>query len=132
MVMNFDGKKMENAMTSTRQSEGRQPGRSPVRLHIERLVLHGFPAAGRRRIAEQVRSELERLMGEGGPMQSLMKPMAVDRARGESFRIGADANPHAAGRQIAQAVYRSLQGSNAASSRAPGIGSRGLAGGHGR
>jgi hypothetical protein len=99
----------------TRARQLGEPGRArgPVRLKIERLVLHGFPSGDRRSIAEGVQTELARLMTEHHPLRSLNKPLALERSDGGTIRIGAGAGSRVTARQIAHAVYRSLQAGTA-------------------
>jgi hypothetical protein len=87
----------------------------PVKLYIERLVLEGFPAANRHHISDHVQSELRRLISEGNAIQAVKHPITMERTGAETFRHDASASPQATGRQIAQAIYRSLQGSSAPS-----------------
>jgi len=77
-----------------------------IELHIEELVLHGFEAKDRHRIAGEVERELARLVGDG---QGLRGNIAIERLNGGEFRVPAGAKPQAAGKQIAQSVYRSLR-----------------------
>jgi hypothetical protein len=94
-----------------------------IELHIEELVLHGFPAGDRQRIAEAAQTELARLLAAGGlPKQDI----SLDRVNGGAFQVAANAKPQQAGRQIAQAVFRSLgqQTGSAVARRAQG-GTRG-------
>jgi hypothetical protein len=103
-------------MTQTRRAaEGgqRAPGqaRGPVRLKIERLVLHGFAHADRHTVAAGVQAELVRLMASGDPVRSLRRPLTLGRSNGGTIRMGA--NPRATARQIARAIFRSLEASTA-------------------
>jgi hypothetical protein len=79
-----------------------------VELHIEELVLHGFEARDRRRIAGEVERELTRLIGEGG-LRGLGGSLAIERVNAGEFKVRAGAKPHAAGTQIAHSIYRSLR-----------------------
>jgi hypothetical protein len=99
-------------MTRARQLVEPGQARSPVRLKIGRLVLHGFAHADRRSIADGVQGELARLMTDGHPLRSL-EPLALERSDGGTIRITPGASPKATARQIAQAIYRSLQKSTA-------------------
>jgi len=102
-------------VTRTRQPATPRQGQSPVRLHIENLVLHGFASADRGRIADGVQSELARLLTDGRAMAFPKKPSVLEHSDGGAIRIGAGEGPQATGRQIAEAIYRSLQKSGAAS-----------------
>ena len=79
-----------------------------VELHIEELVLHGFEARDRRRIAGEVERELARLIGEGG-LRGLGGSLAIERVNAGEFKVKAGAKPHAAGTQIARSIYGSLR-----------------------
>jgi len=92
-----------------------------VELHIEELVLHGFAAGDRYRIANAVEHELARLMGEGGPPESLKNPLVLERIDGGAFNVKAGLEARAAGTEIAQAVYRSLRRNTRASASAPAM-----------
>lgn len=103
------------------QPTKRQPARNSIKLHIEHLVLHGFAPADRHRIADRVRGELARLIGEGNPMPFLKGPSALERVEAGTFKVVAGASPRATGTQIAHAIYRSLQQSAAAPAGLPPI-----------
>lgn len=79
-----------------------------VELHIEELVLHGFPRSDRYRIAEAVELELSRLVTRVGLSPSLKQEATVDRVRGGSFQVAPGARAEATGRQIARAVFGGL------------------------
>jgi hypothetical protein len=84
-------------------------GRS-VQVRIGELVLDGFAPANRLAIAEGVRRELTRLIGEQG-LGRLAGPRtnaaAVDAG---AFPVGPGANAAAIGGRVAQAVHRELMG----------------------
>jgi len=80
-----------------------------IELHIEELVLHGFAARDRHRIAGEVERELARLVGEGDGLPGLKGNLAIERVNGGVFQVQSGAKPQAAGTQIAQSVYRSLR-----------------------
>jgi len=105
----------------TPQPTKREPARNAIKLHIERLVLHGFAPADRHRIADRVQVELARLLGEGNPMP-VRAPVALERIEAGTFNVAAEASPRTTGTQIAHAIYRSLQQSAAASAGSPGSG----------
>jgi hypothetical protein len=75
-----------------------------VHLHIDELVLHGFPAGARHPIADAVQQELARLFGEYG-VPSHMTGAGAARIDAGSFRAVAGAMPAVIGTQIAGAVY---------------------------
>src|SRR6516225_1781108 len=80
-----------------------------VKVHIEELVLHGFARGDRHRIAQAVETELARLMGEGSAPAWQQSPPAIERINSGRFKVRAGAKPQATGREIAQAVFRSLR-----------------------
>jgi hypothetical protein len=80
-----------------------------VDLHIEELVLHGFAAHDRHRIAAAVQQELARLMATEGSANLLKNSLSLDAINAGAFRVQANAKPQAAGTHIARAVYRSMR-----------------------
>jgi hypothetical protein len=80
-----------------------------VELHIEELVLHGFAAHDRHRIADAVQQELSRLMATEGHANLLKKPFFLDAINAGAFQVQANAKPQTAGTQIARAVYRTMR-----------------------
>jgi hypothetical protein len=99
----------------------RRPAGNSIKLHIERLVLHGFAPTDRHRIAARVQSELARLMGEGNLMPG-RELIALERLEPGTFKVAAGAGPRATGTQIALAIYRSLQQGVAAPASLPASG----------
>jgi hypothetical protein len=78
-----------------------------IHLHIDELVLDGFPSVDRFRIAAAVETELARLLAEQGAPPSL-RTGAVDRLDGGSFNVARPSRPEAIGVQVAQAIYGGL------------------------
>jgi len=76
-----------------------------VRLHIEELVLDGFPPGDRYRIAAAVEVELTRLLTERGVPPGLASGGAVPSLDGGSFGVAPEARPDRIGAQVAQSVY---------------------------
>jgi len=75
-------------------------------LHIEELVLHGFPPSASYAISYAVERQLAQLFGEQGVPNSLLSESAIDEIRGASFDTSHNAKAAAIGRQIGQAVYQ--------------------------
>jgi len=98
-----------------------------IDLHIEELVLHGFAARDRHRIAAAVQQELSRLIANGGKANQV--PLTLDRVDGGAFRVQAGAIPQAAGTQIARAVYRAVDRTRRQPARVAAIASRSQPGG---
>ncbi len=83
-----------------------------IELHIEELLLTGFPRAQRHRIAEALQSELSRLMSDAKMGETFTRDSQHPQLPGGSFSVQAGRRPEAIGRQIAGAVYAALpQGS---------------------
>src|SRR5690242_17490105 len=78
-----------------------------IRIHIERLVLEGFPEApdGSASLQSACESELTRLVVQGGLHPTLASGGAWARLSGDSIRFQNDAKPAALGTQIARAAY---------------------------
>jgi len=79
-----------------------------LHVHIEELVLHGFAAADRARVAEAVQSELVRLFTEGGVPPALARGGSVDRLDAGSFQADASGRGGVTGARIAQALHGGL------------------------
>jgi hypothetical protein len=101
-----------------RPPDARQ-ARGPVEVHIEELVLHGFPPGDRHRIASALVHELQRLIGESGLPGFPENRPAPRRINGGAFKVEAGAKPQAAGVEIARAVFRGLRQHTRASAHAP-------------
>jgi hypothetical protein len=82
-----------------------------VELHIERLVLDGvdLPHGQRDALHDSVRTELARLLGEGGLAGSARRARAVDQVRAPSVRLTSDGTAAGLGRQVAGAIYDGLR-----------------------
>jgi hypothetical protein len=78
---------------------------SSVRVHIEELVLHGFPANSRYSIGDATRQELTRLLAERGVPERMVNPGATARVDAGSFQMRQGARPHVIGALVACAVY---------------------------
>lgn len=79
-----------------------------VRLRIDELVLHGFPASDRYRIAAAVETELARLLAEQGVPPGLAKGKSVPVLDTGSIRLSPDAGPQRIGTQIARSLFGGL------------------------
>jgi hypothetical protein len=80
-----------------------------IRIHIDRLVLEGFPLSQGDGPALQaaIESELTRLMGDGLSGE-LAKGAAVPRLRAQGIEVASSDGPGAIGRKIAGSVYGGL------------------------
>ena len=84
--------------------------RRSVELHIEELVLHGYPPGDRHRIGDAATRELTRLFAEQGTPPSLGEGGGAAHLNGGSFQTGPGLGAEALGVQVARAVYRGLSG----------------------
>lgn len=75
-----------------------------IALHINELVLHGFPMQGRHAIGDAMQAELTRMLGTTGlpDFANVGQTYAID---GGSFHVTPQAKPNAVGSLIAKAVY---------------------------
>lgn len=76
-----------------------------IELHIEELVLSGFPRGQRYEIADAISHELQRLFAQRGVPQSLATSAAVERVDAGVLEIERPARPEAVGTGIAQQIY---------------------------
>jgi hypothetical protein len=76
-----------------------------VELHIEELVLHGFPQDYGHRIGEGVQQELSRLFTEQGLPPSLSHGGDIPRLDAGAFEMNTDLGAHAVGAHVARALY---------------------------
>jgi hypothetical protein len=81
---------------------------SRIELHIEELILHGFPPAARHHIGDALVRELTRLLTEEGVPPSLAAGGESARLNGGTFQSTHDTPVEAIGAQIARAVYGGL------------------------
>ena len=77
-----------------------------VEIHIEELILRGFPPGTAREIAGFVEGELSRLFGEHGVPPSLERTATVPYLDAGEFNLTPGSNPQATGAQVAQILYR--------------------------
>jgi hypothetical protein len=77
----------------------------PIEVHIEELVLTGFPRGAGREIGAAVERHLGRLFAEHGVPPQMRQSLEAPRVDAGSFAVRASARPAAIGGQIAQAVY---------------------------
>ena len=79
-----------------------------VELHIEELVLHGFPSGNRFAISDATQRELERLLSEQVPPGINFAQQHVERVNAGRFNVMPEANGSAIGQNVAQAIHRGL------------------------
>ena len=80
-----------------------------VKLHIEELVLHGFPPQDRQRIAQAVQQELTRLLSQGPVPSALTGGGAIPQLDGGEFHVRHGATPEQTGAQVARNLYGGLK-----------------------
>lgn len=78
---------------------------SSVRVHIDELVLHGFPANARYSIGDATQQELARLLTERGVPQRMAEAGETARVNAGSFQVKQGATPNVIGALVAGAVY---------------------------
>jgi hypothetical protein len=78
-----------------------------VEIEIEELSLDGFAPADRFRIADSIKRELARLIGEQGP-KDLASQRSLRRLNGGSFQVAPGASAEGVGGQVAHAVHGGL------------------------
>jgi hypothetical protein len=79
-----------------------------VELHIDELILHGFPARDRHRIAAALERELSRLIAQDDLAHLQANSIQLDHLDAGSFRLDPAAQPSHIGRTVAQRVYGQL------------------------
>jgi hypothetical protein len=78
-----------------------------VKLHIERLVLDGFPLTARQgaEVREAVQAELTRLMTETSIHPELQQSQSIPKLRADPLHTTSNAAPRTLGVKIARSVY---------------------------
>ena len=79
-----------------------------VELHIEELVLHGFPPDYRHRIGDAVEQELSRLFTEQGVPPSLSRGGDIPRLDAGAFEVEQDLGADAVGERVARSLYEGM------------------------
>ncbi len=81
-----------------------------LEIHIEELVLYGFPPADRYRLGETVERELGRLFGQEGTPSSLGMSREVGRLDCGTFEVPDGSTPEEIGTRVARALFGRLAG----------------------
>jgi hypothetical protein len=79
-----------------------------INLHIDELVLHGFAASERYRIAEALEHELKRLLSDQGIPSALHADQEIAHLHGGTFEVSSNAKAEMIGIQVARAIYGGL------------------------
>ena len=90
---------------STRNRTQTQRTASAVEVHIERLVLHGFPPAFRGPVGDVVQSELKRLLTQSGLPRELSTAAEIGQIDKGAFLVNSPATPISIGAQIAGSIF---------------------------
>jgi hypothetical protein len=77
-------------------------------LHIDRLVLNGFPADDRDAIAAGLQTELGRLLAEPAMAERLGTLGNVARVRTDPARVAPSAPPEISGTAVARAIVNGV------------------------
>lgn len=80
-----------------------------VVVHIDRLVLKGFPHQDRRALAEGLRQELGRLFAEPNAAHQLTAQGDVVRLKVNDVRVAATTSPATVGTQAARTIAREFE-----------------------
>jgi hypothetical protein len=83
---------------------------SAVQVHIEELVLEGFDARDRYRIAEGLEQELAQVFAERGVPPGISKSVRIERFDAGEFQVTPGTAPKAVGAQVAQTLFRYWSG----------------------
>lgn len=76
-----------------------------VELYIEELILRGFAARDRYRIAQAAERELARLLAERGVPPALARGGEIESLDGGAFDVAAGAGPEIVGAQVAKTIW---------------------------
>jgi hypothetical protein len=80
-----------------------------IELHIEALVLEGFCAGDRYRVAEALQRELSRLLADGELPARLNRNGAIALLDSGSFDVSPATHPEKVGTLAARRVYEGLR-----------------------
>lgn len=86
-----------------------EPAAPDLRVHIETLVLEGFPPQDRGRVARAVEQELTRLYAAREAGRMVPRASIIDHMDAGSFDVAPGTLPDAIGAQIARAIYGGLK-----------------------
>jgi hypothetical protein len=76
-----------------------------LELHIEELILQGFPGCDRDRMGSVITQELTRLFTEQGIPRSVQDRGSSVRLPGRSFEVNTGSRVEVTGVEIAQQIY---------------------------
>jgi hypothetical protein len=81
--------------------------RDDVELHIDSLVLHGFDPRDQAAVGRALRTELTRLIADGGLPAGLASADGASRMDGGAFRASPGQRPAEVGAAVARSIYAS-------------------------
>ena len=79
-----------------------------VELHIEELILYGFPQGSRAEIAGHIERELTSLLQQGDLPAGLVRGGSLPRLEAGAFDAALQAAPQVLGAQVARTLYQGL------------------------
>ncbi len=80
-----------------------------IELHIEELVLDGFPSHDKNHIASAVQQELHSLLSHGNLPKRLTRNNNITRLDGGTIQMEPKVNAESTGSKIARSLYGGLQ-----------------------
>lgn len=80
-----------------------------LELHIEELILQGFPADDRHLISTAMQQELSRLFTKQGVPRSFTQNGSIEQLNAGTVQMTPAMKPDAIGIQIAQSLYGGFQ-----------------------
>jgi hypothetical protein len=86
----------------------KQGNEAQIELHIEELVLHGFPLRDRHEISDYICHELRQLIIDRGLPRSFGRDLALRNLRGNEINLASTMVPANVGAEIARSVYASF------------------------
>lgn len=79
-----------------------------VALHVEELVLDGFPNVDGDQLCELIQNELSRLVAERGVSPPMNRGIALDRLDAGEIGVSPDSTSESLGHQVARAIYEGV------------------------
>lgn len=80
-----------------------------IELHIDELILEGFPVSDPNRITSVVQQELHRLLSQGELPSRMKRNGDIERLDGGAIQIEPRTTPENTGVRIARSLYGGLQ-----------------------
>ena len=80
-----------------------------LEVHIEQLIVEGFPDINRHQLGESVKQELERHFAEHGIPTSLSRNQVLAKVSPNTINVASNSNDRTLGTQIAKAIHGGLK-----------------------